>query len=200
MAASGSPSNPVFLADAGSFRAWLQAHHATATELWVGFWKRATGRPSITWPEAVDQALCFGWIDGVRRSLDAEAYVIRFTPRKPTSTWSAVNIARMKALIEQGLTQPAGLAAFEGYEARTNRYSFEREQASLPPEEEQRFRAHDRAWAFFQAQPPGYRKTVLHWVTSARRPETRVRRLDGLIRESAAERRIDLMRPPAGAS
>jgi len=183
-----------------AFRAWLATHHATTPELVVRLFKVASAHRGIVYPQALDEALCFGWIDGVRRSLDAEAYVIRFTPRKPTSTWSAVNIARMKALIEQGLTQPAGLAAFEGYEARTNRYSFEREQASLPPEEEQRFRAHDRAWAFFQAQPPGYRKTVLHWVTSARRPETRVRRLDGLIRESAAERRIDLMRPPAGAS
>lgn len=200
MAASGSPANPVFFADTGSFRAWLQAHHATAPELWVGFWKRATGRPSITWPEAVDQALCFGWIDGVRRSCPEDAYVIRFTPRKPTSTWSTVNIARARALSEQGLMQPAGLAAFAGHEGRTNRYSFERARAQLPPEEEQRFRAHERAWAFFQAQPPGYRKTVLHWVASAKRPETRARRLDGVIRESAAERRVDLLRPPSGGS
>ncbi len=196
MAAPPPPTDPVFFPDPGAFRAWLARHHAAAGELWVGFWKKGSGRPSITWPESVDQALCFGWIDGVRRSLGDDAYAIRFSPRKPSSAWSEVNIRRVRALIEAGLMQPAGLAAFAGHEGRTNRYSYEREHAVLAPEDEARFRADGGAWTFFQAQPPSYRKTVLHWVTSAKRADTRAQRLDALVRASAAGRRIDLMRPP----
>ncbi len=192
-----TPSDVRFFADAAAFRAWLEENQASATEQWVGFRKKGSGQPSITWPESVDQALCFGWIDGVRVPLDADSYAIRFSPRRPNSAWSTVNSARAKALIEQGLMRPAGLAAFEGHEHRTNRYSFEREQAALAPEDEQRFRANAAAWTFFQAQPPSYRKIVLHWATSAKRPETRAQRLDALVRESAAGRRIDLLRPPS---
>ncbi len=196
MAASTPPKDPVFFADPGAFRAWLAEHHASAGELWVGFWKKGSGRPSITWPESVDQALCFGWIDGLRRSLGDDAYAIRFSPRKPSSAWSEVNIRRARALIEAGLMQPAGLAAFAGHEGRANRYSYEREHALLAPADEARLRAHEDAWAFFQAQPPSYRRTVLHWVTSAKRAETRTGRLDALVRESAAGRRLDFMHLP----
>ncbi len=198
---SSPPKDPAFFADAAAFRAWLAEHHAAAEELWVGFWKKGSGRPSITWPESVDQALCFGWIDGVRRSLGEDAYAIRFSPRKPSSAWSEVNIGRARALIEAGLMQPAGLAAFAGHEGRTNRYSYERERAALAPADEARFQAHASAWTFFQAQPPSYRKSVLHWVTSAKRPETRAQRLDAVVRESAAGRRLDFMHlPKADAS
>lgn len=179
------------------FRAWLEAHHETATELWVGFYKKATGRPSITWPEAVDQALCFGWIDGVRRSVDEHSYANRFTPRKAKSAWSNVNIAKVQTLLEQGLMRPAGLRAFEAREAgNSGVYSFEQRPQALPPEYEQQFRAHGPAWAFFEAQPPGYRRTAMHWVLSAKREETRQKRLATLIEDSARGRRIALLARP----
>lgn len=183
---------PMFFATPAEFRAWLAEHHASATELVVGFYKKGSGRPSITWPESVDQALCYGWIDGIRRGLDADSYTIRFTPRKPRSTWSAVNIKRAKELIDEGLMQPAGRAAFEARaDDRSAIYSYEqRHGAVLAPGHEQRFRANPTAWAFFQAQPPSYRKVAVYWVTSAKREETRLRRLDTLIAHSAAGRRL----------
>lgn len=189
-----------FFETPANFRRWLKKHHETATELWVGFHKKASGRPSITWPESVDEALCFGWIDGIRKKLDEESYVIRFTPRQPRSTWSAVNTRRVTELIEAGRMQPAGLRAFERRDpARSGVYSFEqREHAKLSPSQEKQFRAHKTAWAFFQAQPPGYRKIVTFWVTSAKQEATRERRLQLLIRDSAAGRRIGLLqREPA---
>jgi uncharacterized protein YdeI (YjbR/CyaY-like superfamily) len=186
---------PTFFETADQFRGWLARHHATAAELWVGFHRKGSGRPSITWPESVDQALCFGWIDGVRRSLDGGSYMIRFTPRRTTSIWSAVNIRRANALIAAGLMEPAGLRAFEARDdRRTARYSFEREQVALEPEQERRFRRHRKAWAFFQAQPPGYRRTATWWVVSAKREATREKRLATLIEDSAAGRRIALLR------
>lgn len=183
---------PVFFATADDFRTWLEEHHGSASQLLVGFFKKGSGRPSMTWPEAVDQALCFGWIDGVRRSLDADRYVIRFTPRKPRSTWSAVNIKRAQELIDAGLMRPAGLAAFQARTAdRSAVYSYERRQpAGLDPEHEERLRADPAAWEFFSAQPPSYRRSVIHWVESAKREETRLRRLAALIEESAAGRRL----------
>ena len=152
-----------FFETPAEFRAWLEANHETATELWVGFHKKATGRPSITWPEAVDQALCFGWIDGIRKSVDENSYTNRFTPRRPTSNWSLVNVKRVGELTDAGLMAPAGLRAFAlRDEARTGVYSSEQRPTELPPEYAARFQENPPAWAFFQAQPPGYRRTAMH--------------------------------------
>src|SRR5437773_1922392 len=161
---------PAFFATPEDFRAWLEAHHDTETELLVGFHKRGSGRPSITWPESVDEALCFGWIDGVRRSLGADAYTIRFTPRKPTSTWSAVNVARVAELKKAGRMRPAGLRAFAARTAeRTGVYAYERDRAAkLAPEQEAILRGNRKASAFFDAQPPWYRRTAIAWVVSAK--------------------------------
>jgi len=187
---------PAFYASPEAWRAWLAAHHADEHEHWVGFHKRGTGRPSITWPESVDQALCFGWIDGVRKRVDDDRYMIRFTPRKRASRWSRVNVARVAELTEAGLMHPAGLAAFE---ARTEEgtYSYEqREAAAFDPGRERRFRADEAAWAWFAAQAPWYRRTATHWVMSAKREETRDRRLARLIEDSAAGRAVGPLRRP----
>jgi uncharacterized protein YdeI (YjbR/CyaY-like superfamily) len=183
---------PVFFATSEEFRAWLDEHHADATELWVGYHKKGTGRPSMTWPESVDEALCFGWIDGVRKSIDEESYAIRFTPRRARSTWSAVNIRRVQELTDLGRIRPAGLKAFaERSEERSGVYAYEqREHAELGEEFEGLFRANQPAWAFFQAQPAGYRKTAIWWVVSAKKEETRRKRLATLIEDSAQGRTI----------
>jgi uncharacterized protein YdeI (YjbR/CyaY-like superfamily) len=188
---------PTFFATPADFRAWLERHHESHSELIVGFHKRGSGRPSITWPEAVDQALRFGWIDGVRRRIDDASYSIRFTPRKARSTWSAVNIRRMKELVEEGLVAPAGLAAFERRaDDRSAIYSYEqRTAARLEPDQERRLRADERALVFFEAQPPSYRRAAIHWVTSATKPETRERRLAQLIECSAAGEPVPPLRP-----
>jgi uncharacterized protein YdeI (YjbR/CyaY-like superfamily) len=190
--------DPAFFATPEEFRAWLAEHHETERELLVGFHKKGSGRPSITWPESVDQALCFGWIDGVRRRVDDDSYTIRFTPRKARSTWSAVNVKRMKELVEAELVAPAGVAAFERRaDDRTAIYSYEqRKAAQLEPEQEQRFKADERAWAFFEAQPPSYRRAATHWVTSAKREETRKRRLTQLIEHSSAGRGVPPLTRP----
>lgn len=187
-----------YFATPEDLRAWFAAHHDSADELWVGFWKVGTGRPSVTWPQAVDQALCFGWIDGVRKGVDAERYRIRFTPRRARSIWSKVNVARVEELTRLGLMTPAGLAAYERRDPeRTGVYSFEREQpAAFDPESDATLRANAVAWAFFQQQPPSYRKTATHWVMSAKREETRRRRLATLVADSAAGRRIALLARP----
>ncbi len=178
------------------FRKWLEANHTTAQELWVGFYKKASGIPSITWPESVDQALCFGWIDGVRKRIDDATYMIRFSPRKPTSVWSAVNAKRAQELAKQGLMQPAGLKAFSARkENRSGIYSYENRPASLPDSYEQIFRKTKSAWAFFLAQPPSYRRTACWWVVSAKKEDTRVRRLNALVEMSAQGRRLDSMKP-----
>jgi uncharacterized protein YdeI (YjbR/CyaY-like superfamily) len=189
---------PVFFRTPSDFRAWLEKHHDTASELYVGFYKKASGKPSITWPESVDAALSFGWIDGVRKSLDEKRYVIRFTPRKPRSTWSAVNIKRVKELTGLGLMRPAGLKAFEARaDERSAIYSYEQRKAGvLDPASEREFRANEKAWTFFQAQPPSYRKAAIWWIISAKKEETRRRRLAALIADSARGRRIDLLAPP----
>jgi uncharacterized protein YdeI (YjbR/CyaY-like superfamily) len=190
-----------FFATPAAFRRWLEKHHASAGELWVGFHKKATGKPSITWPESVDQALCFGWIDGLRKSIDADRYMIRFTPRRTTSIWSAVNTKRAQELIDLGLMQAAGAQAFAGRDAeKTNRYSFERDHVELDAAMQKEFRAHREAWLFFQSQPPSYRKMMTWWVQSAKRETTRARRLAKLIADSAAGQRIDPMRPGRGAA
>jgi uncharacterized protein YdeI (YjbR/CyaY-like superfamily) len=190
---------PTFFATPREFRGWLEAHHATDTELLVGFYKRGTGKPSISWPESVDEALCFGWIDGVRKSLSDEAYTIRFTPRKRTSNWSAINVTRVAALESLGRMAPAGRAAFAARTPeRTGVYSFERDvEAQLTQGEEKKLRANAAAAAFFDAQPPWYRRAAKHWVVSAKREATRARRLDQLIRDSAANRKIGPLARPA---
>jgi uncharacterized protein YdeI (YjbR/CyaY-like superfamily) len=188
----------VFFETPAEFRAWLEANHETATELWVGFHKKATGRPSMVWPEAVDQALCFGWIDGIRKKVDENSYANRFTPRKSRSTWSNVNIAKVADLTERGLMMPAGTAAFQARDAENSGiYSFEQRPEVLPPAFEEQFRANGDAWAFFEAQPPGYRRTATFWVLNAKREETRLKRLATLITDSEQGRRIALLARPA---
>jgi uncharacterized protein YdeI (YjbR/CyaY-like superfamily) len=192
------PLKPQFFPSPAAWRAWLEDHHADTQELWVGFYKRESGRPSITWPEAVDGALCFGWIDGVRKSIDEISYKIRFTPRKPRSVWSAVNLKRATELSTMGLMHAAGLAAFQKREGkRSEIYSYEqRKGAKLPPAYEKKFRAHPDAWKFFEAQPPGYRKTASWWVISAKKEETRLNRLAVLIEDSGHQRKIGLLTRP----
>ena len=189
---------PTFFPTPADLRAWLERNHDRETELLVGFYKRGSGKPSITWPELVDEALCFGWIDGIRRGIDDESYTIRLTPRKPTSTWSSVNIRRVGELTEEGRMRPAGLAAFERRtEDRSGIYSYERRKAArLDPDQEREFRANDGAWSFFRSQPAGYRRTATHWVVSAKREDTRRKRLATLIEDSANGRRLrHLTRP-----
>ena len=191
---------PVFFADREAFRAWLDEHHATASELWMGLYKKGSGRPSITWPEAVDEALCFGWIDSVRQRIDDDSYMNRFTPRKPNSNWSAVNLRRVEELTKQRRMRAAGLKAFrERREDKTATYSYEqRHQAKLDPAQHRRFRSKKRAWEWFQTQPMGYRTTAVYWVMSAKRPETRERRLTTLIEDSENGRRVPPLRPRTG--
>lgn len=187
---------PQFFATPADLAAWFAKHAATEQALLVGYYKKGSGKPSVTWPESVDEALCVGWIDGIRRSLDEDSYTIRFTPRRPTSNWSAINIARVKALQAEGRMTAAGLAAFEKRaDERSAIYSYEqRQNATLEADEEKRFKAHKTAWAWFQAAPPSYRKTALHWVVSAKRPETRQKRLLTLIEDSANGIRIAPLR------
>jgi uncharacterized protein YdeI (YjbR/CyaY-like superfamily) len=186
-----TPSNLRFFPTPADFRKWLSKNHAAATELWVAFYKKDSGRPSITWPEAVDEALCYGWIDGVRKSIDDVSYTIRFTPRKPGSIWSLINIRRVKELTNLERMMPAGLAAFETRdEERAKRYSYENRPRELADEYEQKFRANKKAWEFYQAQPPGYRRITSFWVSSAKQEETRLRRLEQLIACSASGERL----------
>jgi uncharacterized protein YdeI (YjbR/CyaY-like superfamily) len=187
-----SPLAPTFFATPADFRAWLEAHHETNQELWVGYYKKGSGRPSLTWPESVDEALCFGWIDGVRKSIDEVSYTIRFTPRKPGSTWSAVNIKRVEALTAMGLMRPAGLTAFaERVEEKSGIYAYEQRQvAELSEAQDAQFRANPTAWEFFQSQAPSYRRAAVWWVASAKKEETRQKRLATLIADSAQGRTV----------
>lgn len=180
---------PTFFKTPPDFRRWLEKHHSSKTELLVGFYKKGSGKPSITWPESVDQALCFGWIDGIRRTIDDASYTIRFTPRRPTSVWSNVNIKRVQELIEMGLMQPAGLKAFQSRkENRSGIYAYEQPSDTLPDQYEKEIKKNKAAWAFFQAQSPSYRKKVFWWIVSARQEETRLKRLARLIELSASGR------------
>lgn len=172
---------PTFFETPEAFRAWLEENHETAIELSVGFRKKFTGQASITWPQAVDQALCFGWIDGVRHSIDEDSYRIRFTPRRPKGIWSQMNIRRIEELQALGLVHPAGLAAFEAGKGRTNEYSHERGAQVFSEAETAKFQANAPAWANFQAFPPSYRKVAIHRVVSAKGAETRARRMTILI-------------------
>ena len=182
----------LFFETPAKFRAWLAKHHATATEIGVVFHKKDSGKPTMTWSDAVDQALCFGWIDSVARRIDDTSRVQRFTPRKPKSNWSAVNIRKVAELTAQGLMAPAGLAAFaRREEARSNVYSYEnRHLAALDAEREAKFKDRKKAWTFFAKQPPSYRQTAIYWVMNAKREETRAKRLDRLIEVSAEGRRL----------
>jgi uncharacterized protein YdeI (YjbR/CyaY-like superfamily) len=183
---------PIFFASPGEFRAWLKKHHARLQELWVGFHKKHSGKPSLTWPESVDCALCFGWIDGIRKSLGEASYMIRFTPRKPASNWSAINIKRVAELEKMGLMQPSGRKAFQRrQDTRSGIYSYEQRQtAKLSAVQEKEFRAEKTAWEYFQDQPPWYRRIAAFWVASAKKEETKQRRFATLIANSRQQRRI----------
>jgi uncharacterized protein YdeI (YjbR/CyaY-like superfamily) len=172
-------------------RKWFAKHHATEQELWVGYFKKGSGKPSITWPESVDEALSVGWIDGIRKSVDEERYTIRFTPRKRTSIWSAINIKRVAELKRQGLMQPPGLEAFKARrENKSGIYSYEQRSADLPEPYRGQLKKNKAAWTFFESQPPGYRKQMNWWIVSAKTEETRLKRLRKLIDESAAGHRL----------
>ncbi len=176
---------------AADFRAWLEKNHDRESEILVAFYRKGTGKEGMTYLEAVDEALCWGWIDGVRRRIDEERYLNRFSPRKPKSKWSAVNVRHYARLEKEGRIAPPGAAAYARFDADAHPpYSFEARPEAFPPEMEEAFRAHAAAWDFFQAQPPGYRRTSIHWVTSARRPETRARRLARLVEASAEGKRL----------
>jgi uncharacterized protein YdeI (YjbR/CyaY-like superfamily) len=181
----------VFFPTPRDLQKWFRRNHATEQELWVGFYKKNSGKPSVTWPESVDEALCVGWIDGIRKSIDAESYMIRFTPRRRGSIWSAVNIKRVKVLTKEKRMQPPGLAAFAARrEYKSGIYSYEQRGEHLPEPYAGLLRRNKKAWEFFEAQPPFYRKMIGWWVVSAKQEKTRRKRLQKLIAESAAGHRL----------
>jgi uncharacterized protein YdeI (YjbR/CyaY-like superfamily) len=187
---------PIYFSGPEAFRAWLEEHHADATDVLIGFHKRGSGRPSLTWPESVDEALCYGWIDGIRRRVDETRYTIRFTPRKTKSNWSAINIDRVAELEKLGRMRPAGRTAFAlRDEARSRIYAYERKNPQLPPELTAKLRAHKKAWAFYSAQPSWYQRTTAHWVISAKKEETRLRRFATLVECSAEGKNIPPLTP-----
>lgn len=178
---------PIFFPTPSDFRKWLVKNHGGATELFVGFYKVDSGKPSMNWSQSVDQALCFGWIDGVKYSIDKDSYKIRFTPRKKTSIWSSVNIKKVENLIAQGLMQPAGLTSFKNRtENKSKIYSFENEEVKFSPDFEKQFKANKKAWDYFQSLAPSYRKPSSNWVMSAKQESTRIKRLNELIADSKA--------------
>jgi len=189
------PPAPVFFKTPATLRAWFQKHHAAAPELIIGFYKVDSGRPSVTYQQALDEALCCGWIDGIRRRVDDASYTIRFTPRRPGSYWSAVNTKRAHELIAEGRMQPAGQAAFDRRDsAKTEEYSYESRRDELAPAYQKQFKANQPAWAFFQSQPPGYRRIASAWVMSAKQEATRLKRLATLIADSASGQRLAMLR------
>ncbi|MEU4216854.1 YdeI/OmpD-associated family protein [Actinoplanes sp. NPDC026623] len=183
---------PVFFADAAELRAWFAEHHADAPELFVGYYKKHTGRPTVQHHEAIDQALCFGWIDSIGRRIDEDRYQVRFTPRRKGSVWSAINIAKIAELTAAGRMHPAGLLAFDTRKPeRVAAYSYEQPaDAVLDERQTARFTSEEEAWEWFSAQPASYRRAAVHWVVSAKREDTRERRLDRLITDSAAGRTV----------
>jgi uncharacterized protein YdeI (YjbR/CyaY-like superfamily) len=182
---------PLFFPTQSHLRKWFEKNHKKADELWVVYYKKSSGKPSITWQESVDEALCFGWIDGLRKSIDDESYKIRFTPRRKSSNWSAVNIKRMNELIKLGLVMPAGLEVFNNRDVKkTNLYSFERENVKLSKEFEKKIKANKKAWDYFQSLAPTYKKPSIWWVMSAKKEETKLKRLDTLIKCSEEGRKI----------
>jgi uncharacterized protein YdeI (YjbR/CyaY-like superfamily) len=190
-------SEAIFFETPEELRDWLDEHHATALELFVGAWKKSTGKPTLTWLEIVEEALCVGWIDSIRRSVPGDGWTIRLTPRRKGGNWSAVNIAKVKQLIDEGRMRPAGLAAFEARsDERSAMYSYEqRHIAALEPEDKARFRSNESAWAWFEARPASYRTAAVYWIVSAKRPETRAKRLATLIEDSAAKRPVQHLAP-----
>ena len=187
---------PSFFATPSAFRDWLERYHATADVLWVGFYKKGSGKPSITWPESVDQGLCFGWIDGVRKSVDGESYMIRFSPRRSGSIWSGVNIKRAQALIEQGLMRPAGLKALEARkENKSGVYSYEQRSVDLPEPYERLLKKNKAAWRFFESESAYYRKVVYWFILSAKKEETRLKRLEQVVACSARGERLPGLKP-----
>ena len=192
------PPGPVFFPTPADLRVWFEDHHDSADELWVGYYKKATGIPSIDWPESVDEALCFGWIDGIRRSVDDKSYKIRFTPRRKRSHWSARNLDRMKHLIEAGRVTDAGMAAYRARDpGNSERAAYEQGEVRLPAEYERRLRAVPGAWSYWEGERPWYRKQVTWWVVSAKREETRERRLTILIESCGRGEVIPAMRGAA---
>lgn len=182
---------PTFFKTPSHFRKWFEKNHQSKDELWVGFYKTGSGKQSITWPQSVDQALCFGWIDGIRKSIDEESYMIRFTPRRKTSIWSAVNLKKFAELKEAGLMTPAGQSAFDAKrDTHTNKYSFEQDTIALLPEYEKKLRANKKAWTYFQSLPPSTKKPTIWWVMSAKQKETQLRRLQILISNSEKGQKI----------
>jgi uncharacterized protein YdeI (YjbR/CyaY-like superfamily) len=183
---------PLFFSSPAGFRHWLEKNAGVATELNVGFYKVGSGLPSMTWPESVDEALCVGWIDGIRKRIDDQAYQIRFTPRKRGSIWSTVNIKRVEALIAEGRMKPAGLAAFgHRTERKSSVYAYEQEGSlSLTPDELRTFKRNKAAWACFEQAAPSYRRTMIYWVVSPKQEATRARRLAKLIESCAASVRL----------
>lgn len=180
-----------FFDSPADFRAWLKSHHAKSTELLVGFYSKGSDLGGVTYAEALDEALCFGWIDGVRRNVDEVSYSIRFTPRKPGSIWSLINVKHVERLLAKKRMTATGIKVFEARQAhKIGIYSFEQKKHALEPAQEKQFRANKKAWTFWEAQPPGYKRVSTHWVTSAKREETRARRLAQLIADSAAGRRL----------
>jgi uncharacterized protein YdeI (YjbR/CyaY-like superfamily) len=186
-----------FFDTAADLREWFEQHHESAPELFVGYWKKGTGRTGVSHPEAIEQALCFGWIDSISRTIDAQRYQVRFTPRRRGSVWSAINIAKIAELTGRGLMRPAGLRAFEERKPdRTGVYAHEQPAgAQLDEEQTARLRADPRAWEWFSAQTPSYRRSAAHWVVSAKRADTRERRLAQLISDSAAGRKVPPLVP-----
>ena len=181
----------LFFKNQDEFREWLRTNHKKETELWVGYFKKATGKPSMTWSESVDQALCYGWIDGLRRSIDDERYKIRFTPRKPNSNWSAVNIKKIAVLKKKRLMRKAGLDAWEKRkESKSQVYGYENKPLKLASKYDKELRGNADAWKYFKAAPPGYQKSVIGWIMSAKKDETRLRRLRQLIEHSALSERL----------
>lgn len=192
--ATSSAMKPTFFPSPAAFRSWLEKNHASAAELLIGFYRKDSGKGGISYPEALDEALCFGWIDGVRKRFDRASYTIRFTPRKPDSIWSAVNTRRIGELIKLGRVHPAGQQVFDRRDPKKSElYSYERATCKLEGAYEKKFRANKKAWEFYQGQAPSYRRTSAWWVVSAKREETRQRRLDQLIAESAKGRRIGIL-------
>jgi len=182
---------PKFFRTPADFRTWLENNHATATELWVGFYKKDSGEPSITWSESVDQALCFGWIDGIRKGVDKISYRIRFTPRRRGSIWSAINITRAKELVRQKQMRPTGLKAFAArIENKSGIYSYEQRSTELSEPYAKLLKRNNAAWNFFKKQPPSYRRMIGWWIISAKKEETRMARLTKLISESANGKRL----------
>ena len=190
-----SENTPSFFPTAADFRAWLEEHHQTTDHLWVGYYKKATGKPSVTWEDTVNEALCYGWIDGIRKSRDDESYVIRFTPRKPKSVWSQRNIDLVERLTAEGRMKAEGLAAFAFKDEHPDSgYATSKFDDSLPDQMVARFKKTKGAWRFYQEQPPGYRKQTARWVLSAKREETQERRLATLIDDSGNRLRIKQLR------